>query len=202
MTAAVRIGLTGGIGSGKSTVASRLASLGALVVDTDEIARRITGPGGQAMPDIERAFGPAAVAPDGAMDRACMRNLAFQDSAVRQRLEAILHPMIGALAAGAAANAGLRPVVFDVPLLAESTHWRQRVDRILVIDCSVDTQVARVCQRPGWTADAANLVIGHQASRERRRAIADAVIHNDGITLEELHAQVDAVWHRWTARRV
>lgn len=202
MTAPVRIGLTGGIGSGKSTVAARLASLGALVVDTDAIARELTGPGGEAMADVRRAFGPAAVAPDGSMDRNHMRAAAFRDRAVRQRLEAILHPMIGRRAARAAADAGLRPVVFDVPLLAESPHWRQRVDRVLVVDCSADTQIERVSQRPGWTADAARRVIGQQASREQRRAIADAVILNDGISLSDLHRHVDAVWRCWTAQAV
>jgi dephospho-CoA kinase len=126
-----------------------------------------------------------------------MRQLAFADAAAKQRLEAILHPLIGEEARRQAAAAGTRPVVFDVPLLTESNHWRTRVQRVLVIDCSTETQVQRVAQRAGWSETSARAVIAQQAPRERRRAIADAVIHNDGISLQELQSQVRQLWALW-----
>jgi dephospho-CoA kinase len=199
MPAVRRIGLTGGIGSGKSTVARVLVDCGAHLVDTDAIARALTLPGGAAMPALAAAFGPAAVAADGALDREHMRRLAFGDPTARERLQSILHPLIGEQAALEAAAAGDRPVLFDVPLLAESRHWRARVDRVLVVDCEEATQVARVARRPGWDAEAARRVIAQQAPRAQRRAIADAVLHNDGITPEQLAAQARALWRHWLA---
>lgn len=193
----VAIGLTGGIGSGKSTVAGLLVAQGACLVDTDAIARALTLPGGAAMPAVTDAFGAGAVAADGALDRAFMRQLVFQDPAAKLRLEAILHPMIGAEARRQANAAGGRPVVFDVPLLTESSHWRARVQRVLVVDCSEDTQAARVAARPGWDEAAARRVIAQQAPRAKRRAIADAVIHNDGLSLDELQVAVRALWQQW-----
>ena len=197
MPTALRIGLTGGIGSGKSTVARCLVDCGAHLVDTDAIARALTLPGGLAMPALAAAFGPAAVAADGSLDRDHMRQLAFADEQARARLEAILHPLIGQEALRQAAQAAGRPVVFDVPLLAESTHWRQRVDRVLVVDCLEATQVQRVSQRPAWTEAAARAVMARQASRAERRAVADAVICNDQISLEQLAAEVRALWALW-----
>ncbi len=191
------IGLTGGIGSGKSTVAGLLVAEGACLVDTDAISRALTLPGGAAMPAVANAFGAGAVAADGALDRAFMRQLVFQDPAAKLRLEAILHPMIGAEARHQAEAAGGRPVVFDVPLLTESSHWRARVQRVLVVDCSEDTQAARVAARPGWDEPAARRVIAQQAPRDRRRAIADAVIHNDGLSLADLQVAVHALWRHW-----
>jgi dephospho-CoA kinase len=196
--ASLRVGLTGGIGSGKSTVARRLAALGALVVDTDALAHALTAPGGAALPAIAAAFGADMIGSDGAMDRARMRTLVFAQPSERLRLEAILHPMIGALTREAAAQAAPgQPVVFDVPLLAESGTWRARVDRVLVVDCTRETQVARVTQRSNWSAEAVERAIAQQAPRARRRAIADAVIFNDGITLAALEAAVDALWRGW-----
>ncbi len=192
-----RIGLTGGIGSGKSTVAQRLVVLGAVLVDTDAIAHELTAAGGAAMPAIVQTFGAGFVTPVGALDRAAMRAAAFADESLRQRLQALLHPLIGAEAQRRAAAAGSAPVVFDVPLLTESAHWRARVQRVLLVDCSEATQVARVAQRPGWTAEAAHAVIGKQAARAARRAIADAVLHNDGLALDALYRQVNALWRRW-----
>ena len=197
----MQIGLTGGIGSGKSTVAAMLVQHGAALVDTDAIARRLTGPGGGAMAALVAAFGPAVATPDGALDRARMRQIAFTDAASRQRLESVLHPMIGAEALREAAAAGGAAVVFDVPLLAESSTWRQRVQRVLVVDCSEATQVERVRARPGWTAESAQQAIAAQSPRAARRAIADAVIVNDGIDLDALKAEVGALWGLWNNRR-
>ena len=191
------IGLTGGIGSGKSTAAQDLVARGALLVDTDAIARALTGPGGAAMAAVAVEFGADALAADGALDREKMRQRVFADSAAKARLEAILHPLIGAEARRQATAAGTRPVVFDVPLLAESDHWRARVDRVLVIDCDEATQVARVSQRPGWTEEAARRVIAQQSPRAARRAIADAVICNDRLTIEQFHAELRTLWALW-----
>jgi dephospho-CoA kinase len=195
----VHIGLTGGIGSGKSTIAALLAECGAVVVDTDAIARALTAPGGAALPALAQAFGPGVLGPDGALDRARMRTLAFGDPAAKARLEAVLHPLIGAEADAQAAAAGTGPVVFDVPLLAESgDRWRRRVHRVLVVDCTEALQVERVMHRSGWDAAAVERVIAQQAPRARRRAIADAVIHNGvDITLEGLRSEVRALWAHW-----
>jgi dephospho-CoA kinase len=192
------IGLTGGIGSGKSTVADMLVALGARLVDTDAIARSLTVPGGAAMPALAEAFGPEVVDASGALDRARMRTLAFADRSAKQRLESILHPLIGAEAQRQAALAAGSVVVYDVPLLVESAHWRRRVDRVLVVDCPESVQVQRVVRRSGWSAEAVLAVIAQQAARPRRRAAADAVIHNDGLSLAQLTSEVAALWARWT----
>lgn len=192
-----RIGLTGGIGSGKSTVAALLVAEGAVLVDTDAIARRIAEPGGIAMPAIEAAFGSAAVAPDGGLDRAGMRQLVFADSGARKRLESILHPLIGAETERLASAAGQVPVVFDVPLLVESGRWRANVDRVLVVDATEETQLRRVMARSGWAADAVRAVIAQQASRKLRREAADAVIFNESLSLEELGREVRSLWKLW-----
>jgi dephospho-CoA kinase len=191
----MRVGLTGGIGSGKSTVASLLVGCGAVLVDTDAIARSLTAPGGAALPAIAAAFGAQMIGADGALDRDRMRALVFADPAAKARLETVLHPLIGEHAQ--ALGAGTRSVVFDIPLLAESAHWRARVDRVLVVDCSEETQLRRVLQRSGWSEDTVRRVIAQQASRARRRAIADAVIFNDGLSLEALGREVRELWARW-----
>jgi dephospho-CoA kinase len=193
----LRIGLTGGIGSGKSTAARMLARRGAQIVDTDSISRRLTASGGAAIPAIREAFGDAIVRADGSLDRDAMRALVFADRAARMHLEALLHPMIGAEALREAAAAKSHILVFDVPLLAESKHWRERVDRVLVIDCSEAAQVERVEKRPGWTRDAVERAINSQAKRAARLAIADAVVFNDGIDLKALDAALETVWHLW-----
>jgi len=195
--AGLTIGLTGGIGSGKSTVAAMLVDCGAALVDTDAIARSLTALGGAALPALAAEFGPQVIGADGALDRDRMRKLAFSDPGAKARLESVLHPMIGERARAQAAAAGARTVVFDVPLLTESSHWRARVDRILVVDSSEATQVQRVVQRSGWMQDAVRHVISQQATRAARRAIADAVICNDGLTLQALREEVRAVWNRW-----
>ena len=192
-----RIGLTGGIGSGKSTVAQNLVACGALLVDTDAIARSLTAAGGAALPAIAGRFGADVLGADGALDRERMREVVFANPLAKRDLEAVLHPMIGALATAQADQAGRRTVVFDVPLLAESSHWRERVERVLVVDSSEATQIQRVMQRSGWSKDAVRSVIAQQAPRAQRRAIADAVIFNDGLALDELRAQVLALARRW-----
>ena len=193
----LRIGLTGGIGSGKSSVARLLVACGAQLVDTDAIARALAQPGGAAMPALVAEFGAGIVAADGALDRDQLRQRAFADADVKARLEAILHPMIAAEAARQAAQGAGRCLVFDVPLLAESPAWRARVDRVLVVDCNAATQVQRVAQRPGWSEETARRVMAQQAPRAARRAIADAVIFNDTITLEQLGEAVRALWALW-----
>ncbi|MFG6432326.1 dephospho-CoA kinase [Roseateles sp. LYH14W] len=193
----MRIGLTGGIGSGKSTVAGFLREAGAAIVDTDAISRALTLAGGAAMPAIAQEFGADFVTTDGALDRERMRALAFSDAAAKRRLEAILHPLItaGALAQADAATAPL--IVFDVPLLVESGRWRSRVARVLVVDCSAATQIERVLQRPGWTREGVEGVLAAQATREARRAAADAVLLNDGIPLDTLRNEVRSLAARW-----
>jgi dephospho-CoA kinase len=197
LSAPLRVGLTGGIGSGKSTVATMLAQLGAVVIDTDAISRELTAPGGAALPAIAARFGVEAIAADGALDRAWMRQRVFADAAARQQLEGILHPMIGAEVQRRSEAAGAAPRVFDVPLLTESLHWRARVQRVLVVDCSEETQVRRVMQRSQWSEETVRRVIAQQAPRARRRAIADAVIFNEGLSLEALAAQVQTLWRGW-----
>jgi len=202
MTTALRIGLTGGIGSGKSTVGAMLASLGAPLVDTDLIARRLTAPGGAAIPAIAAAFGAGFIAADGSLDRPRMRLAAFEDAALRSRLEAILHPLIGLeVAREAELSAAAPAIVFDVPLLVESGRWRSRVDSVWVVDCDEALQVERVAVRPGWTEDAARAVIAQQATRAARRAAADAVIHNQGLSLAALAAEVHELWNLALATR-
>jgi dephospho-CoA kinase len=192
-------GLTGGIGSGKSTVAAMLVECGAVCVDTDLISRQLTAAGGAALPALAQAFGAEIIDADGALDRDRMRALVFSDANQRKRLEGILHPMIGLEADRQAAAAGDRPVVFDVPLLAESSRWRQRVSRVLVVDCSTQAQIERVMRRNDWPADTVQRIIAQQIPRAQRRRIADAVINNDSITMDELRLQVQALWRLWVS---
>lgn len=193
----MRIGLTGGIGSGKSTVAGFLREAGAAIVDTDAISRALTLPGGAAMPAIGQQFGAEFVKTDGALDRDRMRALAFSDAAAKRRLEGILHPLITAEALAQAEAARAPLVVFDVPLLVESGRWRPRVARVLVVDCTVDTQRARVLQRPGWTHERIDGALAAQATRKARRAAADAVLVNDNLSLPALRMEVMSLAARW-----
>lgn len=192
----LRIGLTGGIGSGKSTVATLLQGLGATLIDTDAIAREMTLPGGPAIEPIRAAFGEDFIDMTGALDRTRMRTHAFADPAARSRLEAILHPLIGE-ETRRRAECATTTVVFDVPLLVESRQWRSRVDRVLVVDCREQTQVERVMARSGWTREAVLAVIAQQAPRAVRRASADAVVFNDGISREALQEHVASLWAHW-----
>ena len=189
------VGLTGGIGCGKSTVADMFADLGATLVDTDAIAHTLTAPGGAAMAALVDAFGPAFATPDGALDRARMRALAFSDPAAKLRLEAILHPRIRDAALAAAAAATGSYVMFVVPLLIESGTWRARVTRVLAIDCPEEVQVARVMARNGFTEQQVRAIMATQITRAERLAAADDVITNNGDRaalapqIARLHAQ-------------
>ncbi|RQQ59080.1 dephospho-CoA kinase [Burkholderia stagnalis] len=193
------VGLTGGIGSGKTTVADLFAARGATIVDTDLIAHRITAPGGPAMPAIEQAFGPRFVAADGSLDRAKMRTLIFSDDAARRRLEAITHPLIRAETDREAREAQGAYLMYVVPLLVESGSWKARADRVLVVDCDVETQIARVMRRNGFTREQVEAIVARQATRDARLAAADDVIVNDATTPDALAAQVDALHQRYLA---
>jgi dephospho-CoA kinase len=191
---AARIGLTGGIGSGKSTVLAMLQALGAAAIDADAISRATTAAGGAAIPAIRARFGPEFVTADGALDRARMRERAYTQPEARRELEQIIHPLVGeevARQADAALAAGARCIVFDIPLLVESGRWRQQVDRVLVVDCSPETQVARVVARSGLAPDEVRAIIAAQAPRALRLAAADLVICNEGLTLEALRYEVE-----------
>jgi len=175
------VGLTGGICSGKSVAAEAFAALGAVVVDTDAIARELTGPHGPAMPAMRAAFGEAVVNAAGALDRGAMRALAFSDPAARRRLEAILHPLIRAESERLIAlNATAPYVVLVVPLLIESGDYRRRVDRVAVVDCSDATRIRRVMARSGLERTEIVRIMAAQASRDERLAAADDVIDNEG----------------------
>jgi dephospho-CoA kinase len=189
-----RIGLTGGIGCGKSTVANMLAARGATVIDADAISRSLTAPGGRAMASIAQTFGPQMVDDQGAMDRQAMRNMVFQNPLAKQQLEAIIHPLVSQITAEqtqAALQTGRRVLVFDVPLLVESgERWRKQVDRVIVVDCDAQTQRQRVMARSGLVAEEIDRIMALQASRSQRLACADLVIFNQGLSLTELEAQV------------
>ncbi|ABC39050.1 dephospho-CoA kinase [Burkholderia thailandensis] len=191
------VGLTGGIGSGKTTVSNLFGALGATIVDTDLIAHRITAPHGLAMPFIEREFGAQFVAADGSLDRAKMRALIFSDESARKRLEAITHPLIREETEREAGAAHGAYVVFVVPLLVESGTWEARVDRVLVVDCDVETQIARVMSRNGFAREQVEAIVARQASRDARLAAADDVIVNDNASLDELAAEVAALHQRY-----
>ncbi len=198
--AGMKIGLTGGIGSGKSMVASFWVEAGATVIDSDAIARQLTLARGAAMPSILAEFGPTMLTADGSLDRQRMRELVFAEPAAKQRLESILHPLIGQQTRAAAAAARTDLIVFDVPLLVESGRWLARVERVLVVDCEEETQIVRVMQRSGWTRPAVEAVLALQARRSERRACADAVIYNEGISPAELRLQVLTLAQRWSGR--
>jgi dephospho-CoA kinase len=193
-----RIGLTGGIGSGKSTVARLLVVHGATLVDSDAIARSLTASGGAAMPALAACFGPQIVGNMGALDRVAMRGLVYADPSAKQQLEAILHPLIREEVERQTNACVTQVVVLDLPLLVESGHWRERVDQVWLVDCEEETQVVRVLQRPGWTQAAARAVLAQQATRAQRRLAADVVIYNDHINLAQLAQQVQCLWTELT----
>jgi dephospho-CoA kinase len=189
----MRIGLTGGIGSGKSTVLQMFADLGAAVIDADAISRGTTAAGGAAIAAIAARFGAEFVTAEGALDRERMRAHAYADPQARKQLEEIIHPLVGRESARqveAALAAGLPCIVFDIPLLVESGRWRAQVDRVVVIDCSPETQIERVVARSGLKPDEVRTIIAAQATRADRLAAADIVICNDGLSLGELRDNV------------
>lgn len=190
----LQIGLTGGIGCGKTTVADMFGALGATIVDTDLIAHSMTVPGGPAMAPIRAAFGDAYLAADGALDRASMRALVFADPAAKLRLEAILHPLIRVAAEAQATAAQGAYVIFVVPLLIESGNWRGKVARVLAIDCPEEMQIARVMTRNGLQEAQVKAIMAAQVSRPQRLAAADDVITNDN-GIAALAPQVEAL-HR------
>jgi dephospho-CoA kinase len=193
-----KIGLTGGIGSGKTRVADWLAEWGAALIDTDVIAHALTAPGGAAMPTLIDTFGDRVATPDGAMDRAWMRELVFNDCQARAQLEGILHPLITLHTERAAEQAQGLYLVYVVPLLVESGRWRDRVDRICVVDCDPETQIARVQQRNGLTIESIQRIMAAQATRPARLAVADDVIVNDSHTTpEQLRDRARALHERW-----
>jgi len=188
------VGLTGGIGSGKSTVAELFVAQGAALVDTDRIAHELTAADGAAMPLLRQAFGDLVVAADGALDRAAMRRLVFADASARARLEGILHPMIRELSAERCRAANTPYVLLAVPLLVESGSYRERCQRILVVDCPESLQIERVMARSGLARAEVEAILASQATRQQRLAVADDVINNDGAPAE-LDRQV-AVLHQ------
>lgn len=195
-----RLGLTGGIGSGKSTVAALLAKQGAHVIDADAISRAATGVGGSAIASIRERFGAAMINSQGALDRDQMRALVFANPEARQQLERIVHPLVGqAISAQIhmAEQAGARCIVLDIPLLVESAHWRASLERVLVVDCSEATQVARVAARNGLSDADVLAIIATQAPRTRRLAAADCIVYNDGINLTRLANLVREIGHQF-----
>jgi dephospho-CoA kinase len=197
---AARIGLTGGIGSGKSTIAGRFARLGAGVVDSDAIARELTAAGGAAVPALRAAFGSAAIDARGAMDRAAMRARVLADPAERERLEALLHPLVRARSIELARRYETRfpLVVLDVPLLAEAGDARRglALDRILVVDCPPERQLAHALARGTMPAEQIRAIMAAQATRTVRLDVADDVIVNAG-PLDALLRHVDRMWSRY-----
>lgn len=174
------VGVTGGIGSGKTTIANLFGELGASIIDTDDIARELTAPGGAALPAIVEHFGPDVLAADGGLDRNVMRRRVFADTGARRTLESILHPLIGHRADIECTRATAPYVLLLVPLLVETGSFLAKVSRVLVIDCAVQTQIERVMRRNGLAEADVRAIIASQASREERLAVADDVLPNEG----------------------
>ena len=182
----LRLGLTGGIGSGKSTLARLLQGMGADLIDADAISRACTDSGGSAIPAIALTFGKEFITIEGSLDRQRMREHVFAQPEARQLLERIVHPLVGDEIRRQIARATSRLVVFDIPLLVESTHWRSQLDRVLVVDCLAATQVRRVAQRSGWDLPTIEAVMRSQSTREKRLAAADFVVFNDSDSIDNL----------------
>jgi len=189
----LRLGVSGGIGSGKSSVCQILERQGACVIDADAISRASTAAGGLAITAIRAAFGADFIDATGAMDRTQMRQLVFSDPQARARLEAIVHPLIALEVERQAADAvaqGVRCIVFDLPLLVESHHWRKSLHRVLIVDCQAQTQVERVAQRSGLSAPEVQAIIAAQSTRAQRLQAADFVIFNEGKDLFEIEREL------------
>jgi dephospho-CoA kinase len=193
------VGFTGGIGCGKSTVANLFAKFGAGIIDTDIIARRLTEAGGAAIAEIRADFGDDYISADGALNRAKMRRLIFSDIAAKQRLELTLHPLILEQAKVQLMQLQTKPyIIVVVPLLAESPAFRQLTQRILVVDCDADTQVARVTARSQMDAAEVRSIIAQQTPRAERLQLADDIIHND-VGLDSLAEQVAVLHEQYSA---
>lgn len=186
-------GLTGGIGCGKTTVATILAECGAHVIDTDLIARKLTAPGGPGIAPIEAAFGTEMISPDGAMNRTAMRELVFRTPEAKKRLEDILHPLIAKCVSDAIASAPDCALVLDIPLLVESPRWRKRLSNVIVVDCPVNIQIERVARRNGWSMETIMSIIHSQTTRSSRLDAADTVIFNHQLSLDNLREEIRAL---------
>ena len=192
------VGLTGGIGSGKSTVADAFVALGVGLVDTDVIARELTLADGKAMPALIAEFGPDIVAKDGAMDRSAVRQRVFADPSARERLEGILHPLIRQISAERCVAATAPYVVLAVPLLVESGDYHQRCDRIVVVDCPETVQIERVMARNGLSIDEVRAIMAAQATRQQRLAAANDIVVNDGARTK-IYEQVNLLHLKYLA---
>lgn len=187
-----RIGLTGGIGSGKSTLGQMLQELGVALIDADAISRQLTQTGGEAIEPLKQIFGPDCIDASGALNRDHMRQLVFTNKDAKQLLQQLLHPLILFQIeknVQQLIEKGTSLVVLDIPLLVESSHWRSRVDRVLVVDCEEETQVQRVVQRSQLTPEAVRQIMAHQATRSQRLDAADMVVFNNNISMDQLRQQ-------------
>ncbi len=192
-TQRLTVGLTGGIGSGKTTVAHMLAGCGATIIDADAISRSLTEAGGAALIPIKQVFGEEVIGADGALNRGAMREIVFAQPASRTKLEAIIHPLVQIRMYTAIQNAPTDVVVLDIPLLVESPRWRKQIDLVVVVDCNVETQVSRVMQRNGWATSTIEAIIQSQATRGDRLKAADVVIFNEKSNLSILKNQVNSL---------
>ena len=197
MQTTLRLGVTGGIGSGKSTVCRQLRGMGASVIDADAISRAFTAVNGPALPAIAQAFGDAVFQAPGVLDRDRLRDMVFDDPKARERLQALLHPMIAAEIERQAEQAiacAAPCIAFDIPLLVESARWRPILHRVLVVDCSPATQIHRVGQRSGLDALSVQKIMSNQSSRAARLQCADFVIFNESLSIDEIDAQLGAMF--------
>ncbi len=193
---ALHVGVSGGIGCGKSTVCSWLSDIGAYVIDADAISRNCTAASGAGLPAIRAAFGPGLFSADGTLDRGELRSLVFNDATARKRLEAILHPLIAAeidRQTAVAHDQGVTCIAFDIPLLVESPRWRKTLDRVLIVDCREQTQIDRVVQRNGMEPVEVQKIMAAQSTRRARLQAADAVLFNDMVNLDEVKATLGAM---------